>query len=504
MNERRSRDTLAFMAVCAVAASMLVAHSAAEPGTTGAGGPAVAHHKGAVPADPGDVPVPSPRIFDTGTSTIEPTLGIGPDGSLYVHVGRGRLPFLGVAGEVRRSVDGGISWADVSPKIDDVAVHQYSLDPYLYLDERTGRLFANDLLMPCRLTSFSDDGGSTWTSSIGACDQADHQTIFAGPPTISEPTGFPNVVYDCAINGGVAGESATTTSCDKSVDGGLTFVPTGGIPYSTADAPSDGIGTRAISGLCDGATGHGFAGDDGTVYLPRGWCGQPWLAMSNDEGLTWSRVRVAENGMRRFSNGSPDHEASVVADAEGNVYYLWVAENRLPYLAISRDHGAHFETPMMIGPPGLDEAALPAMAIGASGKIAMTYMGTTTSPGPPYPSVATCRPAAGCGPPTSYDNVKWNNYITQTTDALAADPLFLSASLNDPADPLVRGHCATQGVRCGAEYDFIDVQIAPDGTAWSVFIDACPQGGPCTGQTGPLPDPGRQYVGHLVGGPSLR
>ncbi len=484
LNRRR---TLALFAVSTVTASMLVANSSAEPGTTGAGGPAVAHHKGGVPADPGSVPIPSPRIFNTGVGSYEPTLGVGPDGALYVHALSG--------GDVRRSLDGGLTWVDVAPKIAGTLVHASSLDPFLYVDERTGRIFANDLVLPCQQTSFSDDGGLTWTTSVGSCEQMDHQTIFTGPPAISEPVGYPNVVYDCAINGGIAIPSSTATSCGRSLDGGLTFVPTRTMPYTIADAPPGGSGSRAIPGLCDGGSGHGFVGPDGTVYLPRGWCGQPWLAISHDEGDTWNRVQVAANGMFRGSEGSPAHEASVVADAEGNVYYTWVAEDRLPYLAISRDRGVTFGTPMMVGPPGLDEASLPGMAIGASGKIAMTYMGTTTSPGPPYPSATTCQPVLGCGRTSNYATVKWNNYITQTSDALAADPLFFSASMNDPSDALVKGTCGP--LRCQAEYDFIDVQIAPDGTAWSVFVDAC-------GRTGPCVALGTQYVGRLVGGPSLR
>jgi len=480
------RRVLALGAIGAVTMSMLVARSAAEPGTPGAGGPAVAHRSGGVAADPGAIPVPSPRIFDTGVVGVEPTFGIGRDGVLYVHAWE--------AGDVRRSLDGALTWTDVSPKVQGKRVHQWTQDPYLYVDERTGRVFANDLVQPCQQTSFSDDGGLTWTTSVGSCDQQDHQTIFAGPPTISEPIGYPNVVYNCAINGGALANFSTVTSCDKSLDGALTFVPTGAMPYMTAEAPRDAPGTFAIPGLCDGATGHGFVGPDGTVYLPRGWCGQPWLALSRDEGLTWTRVQVASNGMQRGSNGSPEHEASVVADADGNVYYMWVAEDRLPYLSISRDRGVSFGTPMMIAPPGLDEAGLPSMAIGATGKIAMTYMGTTTSPGPPYPSAATCRPIVGCGS-VSYSAVKWNNYITQTADALATEPLFFTASMNDPTDPLVKGVCGP--VRCAAEYDFIDVNIAPDGTAWSVFLDACPKVGACA-------EEGQQFVGHLVGGPSLR
>jgi hypothetical protein len=50
--------------------------------------------------------------------------------------------------------------------------------------------------------------------------------------------------------------------------------------------------------------------------------------------------------------------------------------------------------------------------------------------------------------------------------------VFLTAAVNPPDDPLLRGgNCLV--VRCDAEFDFIDTEIAPDGTPWAAFVDAC-------------------------------
>lgn len=89
--------------------------------------------------------------------------------------------------------------------------------------------------------------------------------------------------------------------------------------------------------------------------------------------------------------------------------------------------------------------------------------------------------------------------MTMTTDALAKDPIFYTTTVNDIKDPLVIGGCGI--VRCQQIYDFIDLDIAPDGTPWVALVDGCPGGKPrppCYASWG------RGFVAHLVGGPKLR
>jgi hypothetical protein len=76
-----------------------------------------------------------------------------------------------------------------------------------------------------------------------------------------------------------------------------------------------------------------------------------------------------------------------------------------------------------------------------------------------------------------------------TANPLDAAPTFRSAVVNDPADPFIRGTCGP--FRCKAAYDFIDVQFAPDGTAWSPFVDGCANPDTCTAL-------GELLVGHLT------
>jgi hypothetical protein len=85
------------------------------------------------------------------------------------------------------------------------------------------------------------------------------------------------------------------------------------------------------------------------------------------------------------------------------------------------------------------------------------------------------------------DEVTWNGYLAITLDALSEDPLFFTASVNDPEDPLARGDCGPY--QCAGVGDFLDMRIGPDGTPWAAFVRE--------GQKA------QAVVGRLFGGPSL-
>lgn len=440
----------------------------------------------------------SPRLFRTGIGAGEPTLGVTRDSTIF---------FQALAGspQVLATGDGGKKWRDVSPKLGSMDRHPQSLDPFLYVDPWTDRVYTFDFFFGCSLLSFSDDGGESWTTSLGGCGLQDHQNLFSAPPVLSPATVYPNVVYACSTQAGATIYSVAT-QCEKSLDGGLSFVPTGAPPFVTEQHPENDLG---IDGYCHGAMGHGFGGPDGTIYIPKGLCGQPWLAISKDEGATWTRVQVADNGMPLSPTGVYEHEASVAADAKGNVYYFWIARDRLPYLAVSRDGGETWSAPSMVGPPGLKEAALPSLALGGFGKVAVTYMGSTNSPGEPFPESDDCRPDPvycfsqlfflGPDDPKSYENVTWNAYITTSANVMSKGPVFESVSVNDPSDPMVRGTCGP--IRCKAVYDFLDVVIDRRGRPWAALVDACVN--QCS-QQGPQNSGNEGVLGTVVGGPRLR
>lgn len=433
------------------------------------GGPAIAHRPGGLPVTRGR-PVPVGRMYRTGFGAGEPTIGVTKDGTLF---------FQGLDGPptVLRSRNGGKKWTDVSPMLGNRKRHPTTLDPYLYEDPKTDRVFSYDFYFGCSEISFTDDLGKTWTTTVFNCGEMDHQNLFAGPPVMSPTIGYENVVYTCSTQAGATIYSVSTM-CLKSLDGGVTYVPTGAPPFVTQQEESNDMG---ISGYCHGAIGHGYVGADGTVYVPKGLCGQPWLAISRDEGATWERVQVADNGMPMTLTGVYEHEASVAADKKGNIYYFWVANDRLPYLATSKDGGKSWSKPAMVGVPRIKEATLPKLDVTPDGRVAIAYYGSTNSPGPPFPERYSCVPdAVSClqalfflnpPDPKRYEPVTWNGYLGMSEDALSSNPTFFTASVNDPKDPFVRGTCGP--IRCKAVYDFIDVVLDKRGQPWAAYVDIC-------------------------------
>ncbi|HVF53306.1 MAG TPA: sialidase family protein [Actinomycetota bacterium] len=429
---------------------------------------------------------PRGEMFNTGVLGAEPTLGVTSSGTVFFK-GLDTSDTSGLAWPLVATSDNGKTWTEVGGQLGPTRTHAFGQDPYFYVDPATDRIFDNDWTGPCTQLSFSDNEGETWQEST-ICSLTDHQNIFGGPPATSTPIGYPNVVYYCAIDAGALAFFGTATSCVKSIDGGLTWVRTG-LPAFTDDPTMTSDGMAGIPGHCGGATGPGFVDTEGVVYLPRGFCDAPYLAISEDEGATWRRIQVADNGMPG-SGGSIDnpliweHEAGVVVDPAGNIYYVYTARNRLPYLVVSRDGGETWGKPIMIGPPGIKEAWGPVIALGSKGGLALAYVGSTDAPGGDAPD--------GAG--SEYDEVTWHGYMSVTTNPLAKRPRFHTSGINPVKDPLIVGSCAI--IRCGVQFDFIDVVIAPDGTPWAAFVDGCTPDGRCV----PL---GAGVAGQLTGAPKL-
>jgi hypothetical protein len=441
-------------------------------GRRGSGGRAVAHHAGGVRIASARAvsAAPDGRFYRLGINGWEPTIGVDDKGRVFY-----QARFSNLEPQVLRSTNEGDTWKIVSPTIAGQNTQPQSLDPIMYLDKDTGRLFTNNIPADvfCQYVSFSDNAGKSWTNTY-ICGHFDHQNIFTGPPPKGgdKPMGYKNVVYYCAINLVALSGTSTATTCSRSLNGGLTWIHTGEPAYLTPIPPRD----DQNSTWCDGAVGHGFVGPDGSVYLPRVWCGQPYVSISRDEGLTWDAVQIAKNGGR-------GHEAGIAADGRGNLYYTWVAKNGLPYLSISRNRGKTWGKPLVIGPPGLKRASLPAIDIGGTGKIAITYAGSET-------------------PGNKRKSWTWNGYITMTAGALARKPVFYTGTINAKSDPLQKGTCGS--VRCHTLGDFFDVTIGPDGTPWAAFVDACFKPGYCVPTFEAVGVRGEAVVGRLVGGPKLR
>lgn len=444
-------------------------------GVSRPGGPAVAHGPDgeALPQQPRWVRDITAQGIAVDLPTYEPTLGIDASGVVYAHLaGDDGIP------AAARSADAGATWTVIRPELQLTDV-THTWDPYLHVDVDTGRVFTANLTSApglCHEIRFTDDGGEGWTSTA-LCSGGDHQTLFTGPPVRTSGLGYPNLVYYCMANGGYGAQLSVHTSCFLSRDGGLTFLPSGDQAFLGFD-PHVEQGQFGIPGFCDGLTGHGTVGPDGTVYLPRVHCDRPMLAISRDEGLTWERVQVGPAGTAVTHYGYHSHDAGIAVDEDGTLYYTWIARDRLPYLATSDDGGRTWAEPIMVAPPGLIETSMPgAIDVVAPGRVALAYVGSSDSPGPPFPELLDCTTdAAGCfetsqtqADPPGYEGVTWHGYVTVVD--VAPDPRLVSARVTPHDRPLTTGACGP--FRCKAMFDFIDVAVSPDRDVWAVFVDDC-------------------------------
>ncbi len=173
----------------------------------------------------------------------------------------------------------------------------------------------------------------------------------------------------------------------------------------------------------------------------------------------------------------------------------------------------------MIAAPGVKEASEPQLVAGATGQVAVTYYGSKNPPVPFPDSACTYTvffflPGYGFvrGDCPGYEQEIWNTYVTESFNALDKRPVFWSASLNDPAKPTFFGSTPA-AMRMGGGWgslvnkngskltDYYGIAMAPDGTPWVGFFQACPFNKPITGNpvcdqaTG---DPNDGYFG-LVG-----
>lgn len=429
-----------------------VAGAGSLPGAGAAGNPrpTVAYHGVLMPTAPKSPPRNKPISYRgkplvlqqtyVGRGAAEPTIGVDKKGTAFFAASQ----FDSVIGQAHtillRSTDGNRSWKSVQPTAAGVDLHPQTLDPYVYVDPDYGRVFNVDLVGAASEISFSDDKGVTWTHAVAAAAGVnDHQTMTAGRPPVESSyplldPAFPKIGYYCANTVGAE-------TCARSFDGGRSWSQLPTTPYAGVSTQEGG------TGFCGALAGHLVTDRQGYVYLPKGHCNLPTISVSADAGTTWKVVPVTTKIT------AADIQTSVAADAAGNLFYVWYdGVHHLPYLSVSRDRGATWSTPRMIAPPGVSQVNFPSIDAGDRGRIAITFPGTT-------------------GDPKDRDR-PWNTYVVVSTNALAANPTFVSSTANNPKDPVHRGVCDG---RCGGMFDFLDVVVAPTagGAVWATATDTC-------------------------------
>ncbi|HVL48062.1 MAG TPA: sialidase family protein [Candidatus Thermoplasmatota archaeon] len=397
---------------------------------------------------------PSLLHVSVGVPGAEPSIGVTSNGMIFFQGIGGEGP-TGMQPATMRSVDGGRTWKNV---IQLPATMPISLDPLLWVDPDTDRVFVNHLYVGCSWLSWSDDFGGSWTTNPLACGNTlnDHQKIATGKfKTLPNPGVYKNVVY-YGYNQ-IGGNPATGASrVSASLDGGLTWP----------------INSKAVEhGTCSGGL-HGRLRTDseGNVYLPKRDCGGVVLAVSKDNALTWTQTKLGEDvGSARFRK-NPD----LAIDRENNLYMVWPGDDNRLYLSVSRDRGATWSNESLLAsPPSVTTTTMPAIVAGDAGRIAFAYYGVENG--------------NGKSPECVGDETTWNVYVSWSLDALSENPRFVTTTANDPADPVQVGGISTNSgtPEGGCKYrrnllDFIDMTMDKEGRVYVATADGCVN---CTGQS---------------------
>lgn len=321
--------------VPAVAASTLLSLALATSGQAAGGPPAYTNYVAPAPL---------------GQNAGEPSIG--------VNWNTGNVMFIASLQTLRVTFDDTVTpatatWTDVSYPLTSLI----SLDPILFTDPTTGRTVVSQLLGKTSLMAVTDDDGATWTPSLGSGINSgvDHQSVGGGPLApgllgINLGVLHPHAFYYCS-------QDIALAQCAVSLDGGITYGPA--IPiYSLLQ--------------CGGLHGHVKVGPDGTAYVPNKNCGgQQAVSVSTNNGLTWTVRKVP-------GTGTSQSDPSIGIATDGTIYMGMVDAGR-PKVAVSHDQGRTWSTPVDVGQVfGLKNAVFPAVVAGDPDRAAVAFLGTAT------------------------------------------------------------------------------------------------------------------------------
>lgn len=321
-------------------------------------------------------------------------------------------------------------------------------DGYVYADPATGKVFWSKTFgfAVCSSLSMTPDDGKTWQANTNfACPGADYEKIAAGPAPAGtdQPVGYPSVVYGCTNGPTPFFVVGPGRACYKSLDGGASF-ETAGYPVPSPLAPGCLHFQEAMAVAPDGTVVQPLScGNDANVAKVR-------IALSKDQGTTWSYVAVPVGP--EGNGASLIGGAALSIDKAGTIYVIYRGTDQKPYLAVTKDQGASWTGPFMVGKPGVTTGGpLPQVVAGKPGHVAIGYYGHTG------------------------DATRLHGYLTESFDATAANPTWHSAQLNDPKQPL---YFPTEGGTLPRN-DYLGVAMGPDETPWVglvKLVSATPDG----------------------------
>jgi hypothetical protein len=179
-------------------------------------------------------------------------------------------------------------------------------------------------------------------------------------------------------------------------------------------------------------------GKDGTMYEPQSCSNGSYLAVSHDEGSSYSWLPIKDAPRSSGLSGT----VQVGIDDADNLYALWKSGDQLQ-VAVSRDHGQSWSPAIAVTAPGVRNITVPALAVGGKGRVGIAYYGSTD---------------------TSAQLL--TAYITQTGDALDPQPLFYSGAINDPAHPIYHDY----GFNATPRADYVGAAWDASGTLWAGVV----------------------------------
>ncbi len=353
------------------------------------------------------------------------------------------------------SRDGGARFERVLPG----GLEWVASDGAIHVDEATGRLYYY-ALSPSQVPQAggvavtdqvpagyahlltSPDGGRTWshTQAIGYVESENPR--FTSGPTPEQgdrPVPGERIAYWC---GNTVLFAYGQRDCYRTLDGGQTWQLRSTLFRRGVPVHPECGNDQEIFDAGDGS--YPQAGPDGTLWtLVR--CGSStFLARSTDEAASFPVLRL---GGRPLT--TPAFEELRV-DARGVLYAARRDGARL-LLQVSRDRGRSWSAPVDLVAPALRGRPVGqwALALRGAGQVAAAYL--TDHPGGGY-----------------------DGSVTLLRDALASRPVLRTATVHDGRRVLVTSPQT-------AKDDYIDLDVAPDGSAWAAFYGDCGSDPACAG-----------------------
>ena len=204
-----------------------------------------------------------------------------------------------------------------------------SLDPILFTDHQTGRTFESQLSGVDSLTCYTDDDGATWNPSTGGGipSGVDHQTIGGG-----------------AFSAGGVGALPTSTTRTPSTTAARTSRPRSARSPATAARRSAPASRRTACSTAAACTATSRSRRTARRTCPtRAAAPTRPPSSRTDNGTTWT----VSQGARRARPG--DSDPSVGVGANGTVYFGYVGADGKPGMAVSHDQGKTWTDRQTVG-----------------------------------------------------------------------------------------------------------------------------------------------------------